>query len=120
MLISKTAGELHDLVTKGEVSAVEVSTAFLDQTDAFDSKVGAFLRLDRQKVLDQARSVDAKRSRGEKLGLMAGVPVGIKDILCERGETTTCGSKILEHYQPPYDAHVIERLRSEDAILFGR
>jgi aspartyl-tRNA(Asn)/glutamyl-tRNA(Gln) amidotransferase subunit A len=120
MLIFKTAGELHDLVVKGEVSAVDVSTAFLDHAEALDPKVGAFLRLDREKVLEQACRVDAKRSRGEKLGVMAGVPVGIKDILCERGETTTCGSRILENYKPPYDAHVIDLLRKEDAVLFGR
>src|SRR5262245_30450811 len=120
MLIFKSAGELHELVVSGKVSAVEVSTAFLDHAESLDPKVGAFLRLDRDKVLNQAQRVDAQRSRGEKLGLMAGVPVGIKDILCERGETTTCGSKILEHYKPPYNAHVIDRLHNEDAILFGR
>src|SRR5688572_29384770 len=108
MLIFKTAGGLRDLVDKGEVSAVDVSTAFLDHAEALDPKVGAFLRLDRGRVLEQARRVDAKRSSGEKLGVMAGVPVGIKDILCERGETTTCGSRILENYKPPYDAHVID------------
>jgi aspartyl-tRNA(Asn)/glutamyl-tRNA(Gln) amidotransferase subunit A len=120
MLITKTAGELHELVAAGDASAVEVSTAFLDHAEKLDEKVGAFLRLDREKVLEQARAVDAKRSKGERLGLLAGVPVGIKDILCECGEPTTCGSKILENYKPPYDAHVIERLKAEGAILFGR
>jgi len=120
MLITKTASELRRLIASGEVSAVEVATAFVDHAERFDEKVGAFLRLDRGKVLAQAQAVDGKRSRGEALGVLAGVPVGIKDILCERGETTTCASKILEHYKPPYDAHVIERLKAEDAILFGR
>jgi aspartyl-tRNA(Asn)/glutamyl-tRNA(Gln) amidotransferase subunit A len=120
MLIAKSAGELHAMLARGEVSAVEISTAFLDHAESFDEKTAAFLRLDREKVLDQAKAVDAKRSRGAKLGLMAGIPVGIKDILCERGELTTCGSRILERYRPPYNAYAIERLRSEDAILFGR
>jgi aspartyl-tRNA(Asn)/glutamyl-tRNA(Gln) amidotransferase subunit A len=120
MLIAKSAGELHAMFTSGQASAVDIATEHLGHAEAFDPKVDAFLRLDREKILDQAKDLDAKRQRGEKLGLMAGVPIGIKDILTERGELATCGSRMLEHYRPPYDAFAIERLKSEDAILFGR
>ena len=64
--------------------------------------------------------MDAKRKRGEALGLLAGLPVAIKDILCMKGQPTTCGSKMLQNYLPPYDAHVIERLRDADAVLIGK
>ena len=68
----------------------------------------------------QARAVDAKRQRGEPVGLLAGLPVAVKDVLCIKGQPTTCGSKILQNYRPPYDAHVVERLRAADAVLIGK
>src|SRR5262249_8109051 len=69
---------------------------------------------------EQARAIDQKRVRGEPLGLLAGLPVAVKDVLSTAGVPTTCGSKILESYLPPYDAHVIARLRQADAILIGK
>jgi aspartyl-tRNA(Asn)/glutamyl-tRNA(Gln) amidotransferase subunit A len=71
-------------------------------------------------VLQQAEAVDEKRAKGEPLGPLAGVPVVVKDNLCERGQPLTCASRILENYRPPYDAHVVERLRAADAVLLGR
>ena len=70
--------------------------------------------------LEQARAVDQRRRRGEPLGPLAGVPVAIKDVLCTKGEPTTCGSKMLQNFVPPYDAHVITRLRQADAVLIGK
>ena len=71
-------------------------------------------------MLAQARDVDARRKAGEPLGPLAGVPVAIKDVLCIEGEPTTCGSRMLENFRPPYDATVIARLKAADAILFGK
>src|SRR5205085_1178243 len=71
-------------------------------------------------ILSQAEVVDAKRKRGERLGRLAGIPVAIKDNLCIKGVTTTCASKILNQFRPPYTAHVIERLVQEDAVVFGK
>src|SRR5262249_3143940 len=71
-------------------------------------------------ALEQARAVDRKRRDGRPIGLLQGLPVALKDVLCTRGQPTTCGSKILEHFRPPYDAHVVERLRQEGAGLPGK
>src|SRR5260370_139054 len=78
------------------------------------------LPVDEEFALEQARAVDGKRKRGEKLGPLAGIPVAVKDVLCIAGQPTTCGSKILENFVPPYDATVIARLKNADAILIGK
>src|SRR5207302_9785436 len=67
-----------------------------------------------------AGAVDARRKRGDNLGPLAGVPVAIKDVLCTAGQPTTCGSKVLQNFKPPYDAHVITRLKQADAVLIGK
>src|SRR5207253_2963259 len=85
-----------------------------------DPTVRAFLHVDADSALEQARAVDLKHRRGEPLGPLAGVPVAIKDVLCTAGQPTTCGSKMLENFVPPYDAHVITRLKQADAVLLGR
>src|SRR5205814_959071 len=75
---------------------------------------------DETAALDQAKAIDAKRRRREPLGKLAGIPVAIKDVLCTKGQRTTAGSKILQNFVPPYDAHVITRLKEADAILIGK
>jgi aspartyl-tRNA(Asn)/glutamyl-tRNA(Gln) amidotransferase subunit A len=119
-MIHRSAVELRNLVASGEASATEIARSFLEHVHKTEPKVRSFLRLDSESILNHARLVDEKRARGEKLGRLAGVPIAVKDLICERGEQATCGSRILENYRPPYDAHVIERLRAEDAVLFGR
>src|SRR4029079_14790801 len=71
-------------------------------------------------ALEQARQVDQRRQSGAPLGLLAGIPVAIKDVLCTAGKPTTCGSRILEKFVPPYDAHVVTRLKQADAVLIGK
>src|SRR5205814_6361213 len=68
----------------------------------------------------QAEAVDAKRRAGRPLGRLAGMPVAVKDVLCTRGVKTTCASRMLDNFVPPYDAHVVERLRAEDAVILGK
>ncbi|CAN5577343.1 Asp-tRNA(Asn)/Glu-tRNA(Gln) amidotransferase subunit GatA [soil metagenome] len=119
-LTEKTATELVTLQSRGEVTAVAIAEAFLASYASREPKIQAFMSLNEEKVRTQAAAVDAKRKSGATLGILAGVPVAIKDVLCTKGETTTCSSKILEHFVPPYDAHVIEKLRAADAVLFGK
>src|SRR5207237_5215810 len=71
-------------------------------------------------ALEQARAADARRRRGEALGTLCGLPVAVKDVLCTAGVPTTCGSKVLEKFVPPYDAHAISRLKQADAVLLGK
>ena len=78
------------------------------------------MHLDSEGVLAQARAIDARRKNGENVGPLAGVPVAIKDVLCVEGEPTTCGSRMLRNFRPPYDATVVAKLKKAGAILFGK
>jgi aspartyl-tRNA(Asn)/glutamyl-tRNA(Gln) amidotransferase subunit A len=111
-------------VQRGDVSAEAVTRASLAAIDCQDPALGAFLAVSSDAALTAARAVDARRARGETLGPLAGVPIGLKDALCTRGIPTTSGSKILARgghaWLPPYDATVVEKLRAADAILPGK
>ncbi|AQW53602.1 Asp-tRNA(Asn)/Glu-tRNA(Gln) amidotransferase subunit GatA [Streptomyces violaceusniger] len=115
-----TAAEIAARIASGEVTAVEVTEAHLARIEAVDEKVHAFLHVDREGALAQARAVDEKRERGEELGPLAGVPLALKDIFTTQGIPTTVGSKILEGWIPPYDATVTQRLRDADVIILGK
>src|SRR5437762_3594059 len=118
-MIEKTAAELLAAQAQGQ-SAEGITTAFLAAIKQRDSKVRAFLHVDESSALAQARAVDAKRKAGQPLGTLAGVPVAIKDVLCTKGVPTTCGSKMLQRFMPPYDAHVVTALKAADAVLIGK
>src|SRR5580658_7124783 len=115
-----TVDALARKVALGEIKALEVAEATLRRIEARDPEVHAFLARAEEALLDQARAIDDKRARGQKLGPLAGVPIALKDALCTRGMRTTSGSKILETYEPPYDATVVHRLRLADALLPGK
>src|SRR5437879_3431005 len=119
-MIERTATELSQLLARGETTSEAVTGEFLKAIKQRDEKVRAFLHIDESAALNQARIVDAKRKRGEQLGSLAGVPVAIKDVLCIQGVPNTCGSKILQNFVPPYDAHAIEKLKQADAVLLGK
>jgi len=110
---------IADRVRRGEVTAESVTSASLARIRETDESVHAFLHVAAD-ALEQARAVDRKRARGETLGTLAGVPVAIKDALVTRGIPTTAASKMLASYVPPYDATVVARLRSADAVLLGK
>ena len=115
-----TAHQLLPMFASGETCAVEVTRAALDAIDRREPEINAFISVDADEALRQAQSVDDRRASGQPLGALAGIPVAIKDLICVRGSATTCGSRILDGYRPPYDATVIERLRQADAVLLGK
>lgn len=115
-----SAVELLAKLDSSEISAVELCTACLAQIDAYDATIGAFLHVDRDEALRQADDVDRRRKQGKPVGALAGLPVAVKDLLCTRGMPTTCGSRMLETFRPPYDATVIAALKQADAVLLGR
>jgi aspartyl-tRNA(Asn)/glutamyl-tRNA(Gln) amidotransferase subunit A len=119
-LTTMSAAELARALTAGEVSAVEAAGAHLERIAAAEPKVHAFLHVDREGALDAARAVDAARARGDELGPLAGVPIAIKDVIATKGVPTTAGSKILEHWRPPYDATIMSRLRQAGLIMLGK
>jgi aspartyl-tRNA(Asn)/glutamyl-tRNA(Gln) amidotransferase subunit A len=119
-MIEHPARDLIALFRTGETLAEDLTRAFAQAVRQRDPRLKSFLSLDEQAALTQAQTVDGKRRRGEPLGRLAGLPVAVKDILCTAGQRTTCGSKILHNFIPPYDAHVISRLKAEDAIIFGK
>src|SRR5215831_16699946 len=119
-LTKKTAAELSAVVASGEASAVEVTQAHLDRIAAVDGSVKAFLHVNTEDALAQARAVDRRRAAGESLGALAGVPVAVKDLFATIGLPTTCGSKILDGWVPPYESTVTRRLRDAGAVLIGK
>ncbi|MEV4613428.1 Asp-tRNA(Asn)/Glu-tRNA(Gln) amidotransferase subunit GatA [Kitasatospora sp. NPDC049258] len=119
-LIRYTAAETAAAIAGGQVSAVEVAQAHLDRIDAVDKKVNAFLHVDTEGALRAARAVDDKRAKGEELGPLAGVPLALKDVFTTEGIPTTCGSKILEGWIPPYDATLTKRLKDAGVVILGK
>jgi aspartyl-tRNA(Asn)/glutamyl-tRNA(Gln) amidotransferase subunit A len=146
-ILDRSIPDIARLVSQGEVSAVEVTRLALDRIERRNGLYGAFLTVQAERALDEARSVDARRLRGERLGALAGVPIGVKDALCTKDAPTTAGSKILTRavvrdapgkttgralrpsepdldpqrgWCPPYDATVVARLRAAGAVIPGK
>ncbi len=114
-----TAHEARDLLERRETTSRELTQASLDRIAAVDDKIGAFLTVATDEALAQADAADERLHRGEG-GPLTGIPLAVKDNMCTRGIRTTCGSRILEEFVPPYDAHVIERLNEAGAVLLGK
>ncbi|HEY0888861.1 MAG TPA: Asp-tRNA(Asn)/Glu-tRNA(Gln) amidotransferase subunit GatA [Nocardioides sp.] len=123
-VIRKTAAELADALATGEVTSVELTQAHLDRIAAVDGSadagVHAFLHVDAEGALEQAAASDARRAAGQPLHALDGVPIAVKDVLATKGMPTTCGSKILEGWLPPYDATVVAKLRAAGLPILGK
>ena len=118
-LYELTIHEAQELLRKGEISAVELTQAVIERIVEVDNQVKAYLTITPESALEQARGADRRRAAGEDRPLL-GVPLAIKDVICTKGVPTTCGSRILENFIPPYDATVIEQLRRQGAVILGK
>ena len=119
-LYQLTAEKLSELLAKKECSSVELTQSVLDRIQKKDPEIGAYLTVSGEEALKKAAEVDEKRGKGETLSPLAGIPMGIKDNICTRGIRTTCASRILENFVPPYDAFVMEKLHAADAVILGK
>ncbi|MFL6138075.1 MAG: Asp-tRNA(Asn)/Glu-tRNA(Gln) amidotransferase subunit GatA [Frankiaceae bacterium] len=119
-LTKLTAAETAAAIAGGDVSAAEVAQAHLDRIAAVNGKLHAFLHVDADGALAAARAVDARRSAGEALGPLAGVPLALKDVMVMKDVPTTCGSRILEGWRPPYDATLVRRLKEAGVVILGK
>ncbi|MDI5979056.1 Asp-tRNA(Asn)/Glu-tRNA(Gln) amidotransferase subunit GatA [Amycolatopsis magusensis] len=115
-----TAAELADKIKSREVSAVEVTQAHLDRIAEVDGSLHAFLHVDTEGALAAARAVDAETAEGRQASPLAGVPLALKDVLTTKGLPTTCGSRTLEGWLPPYDATVTRKLREAGVVILGK
>jgi len=118
-LYELTIHEARDALRKGEVSSVDVTRSVLRRIEAVDGRIRAYLRTRPEEALAAAEEADRRRARGDDHPLL-GIPLAIKDVLCTAGVETTCGSRILEGFVPPYDATVVARLRQAGAVLLGK
>jgi aspartyl-tRNA(Asn)/glutamyl-tRNA(Gln) amidotransferase subunit A len=118
-MIERTVRQLIE-AQRGGASAESIASACLERIRSVDDRVHAYSHVEESAVLEQARRVDAKRRAGQPLGPLAGVPIALKDNLCTLDAPTTCGSRMLRRFRPPYDAHVVAALRKADAVLLGK
>ncbi|RPJ74984.1 MAG: Asp-tRNA(Asn)/Glu-tRNA(Gln) amidotransferase subunit GatA, partial [Desulfobacteraceae bacterium] len=118
-LYDLTITEAHRLLKEKKISAVELTRSVLDRIAAVEPKVDAFLTTREKEVLQEADASDRAIAAGE-IRPLTGIPLGVKDVICTRGVRTTCGSRILENFIPPYDAFVIRRLKAQGAVIVGK
>ncbi len=112
--------ELHNQLIAKERSATEITQAALDRIEAVEPQLHSFLQVTADQALAQAQQVDAQIAAGEEIGLLAGIPIGIKDNMCTQGIPTTCASRILENFVPPYESTVTAKLAAAGAVMVGK
>lgn len=119
-LYKKSAHELSRMLKNKECSATELTESVYSRIDEVESKINAYLTLCKDKALENAKNIDKKISAGESLHPLAGIPIGIKDNISTKGLRTTCASKMLENYVPPYDAFVINKIKNAGMTVTGK
>lgn len=119
-MYQKSGAELHKAFMSGALSAAAIVSYFLERIQSLDSDLQSFLCLFPDRVMEKAQALDLKRAKGEKLGKLAGIPVGIKDNIHIKGEITTCASKFLSNYTAPFDATAVRLIEEEDGLIMGK
>ncbi|MFQ5810185.1 MAG: Asp-tRNA(Asn)/Glu-tRNA(Gln) amidotransferase subunit GatA [Armatimonadota bacterium] len=119
-LYERTAHEIADKLAGGDVSSREVTEAVLQRIEQVEEDVQSYVLVTREKALERAEEADARRQAGEARGPLDGIPIGLKDLLCTKGVPTTCSSKILENFVPPYDATAVERVAAAGCVTVGK
>ena len=115
-----TGWQLKELIRKGKICSEEIISSIFEQIQENNPDINTYITLLEEQARKAAKRVDDRRSKGENLGVLAGLPVAVKDNICTQGVRTTCASKILSNFTPPYDATVVERLKKADAIIIGK
>ena len=119
-LLDLTALELGAAIKKGETTAVEAAESCFARMKEMEPEVHAFINLDEERAMDQAKKVQKEIEEGKLTGPLAGVPVAVKDNICTKGLATTCGSRMLEHFVPPYDAFAARKLKEAGMVILGK
>ena len=119
-LLDLTALELGEAIKKGETTAVEAAECCFARMKEMEPEVHAFINLDEERAMDQAKKVQKEIEEGKLTGPLAGVPVAVKDNICTKGLATTCGSRMLEHFVPPYDAFAARKLKEAGMVILGK
>ncbi len=116
----KTLAELRAAIASGQTKSADLAAEYYQRIEQKNPRLNVYLSLTKERALEQAARVDAAAAKGDPLGPLAGIPVGIKDVLVMKGAPATAGSKILKGYQPPYDATAVSRLEAAGAVLLGK
>jgi len=119
-LYELTAREVRAKILSGQVSAEEVTRSYLDRIEKLDPTLNAYVTVDAEGAVARAREIDSRLADGERMGRLCGVPIAVKDNICTLGIRTTCSSRILENFIPPYQATVVEQILAEDAVILGK
>ena len=116
---SLTAHELHSSLINKKISSVDLTEMILGRIDKVESKTQSFVTVTKEAALKQAKAADQRLKDGKDVTPLTGIPIAIKDNMCTKGVLTTCSSKILANYIPPYNATVVEKLQAAGAVMIG-
>ena len=117
---NKTCHELNSLLRNKEISSLELTEAVLSQIDKVEGNIQAYVTVTKEEALKQARAADERIKKGENVTPLTGIPIAVKDNMCTKGVLTTCSSKILNNYLPPYDATIVTKLKEAGAVIVGK
>lgn len=115
-----TAHELHEKLKSREITSAELTQSVYDRIDAVEGQIEGYITLMKETALQQAEAADAGFQRGDEMPPLAGIPIAVKDVICTKGALTTCGSKILGNFVPPYDATVMTKLHQQGSVVIGK